>query len=499
MQTEGKYDKFFQTDGLSQNLRRRSVRGGAVTLSAQGCKFVLGLASTAVLARLLTPDDFGLIAMVLVLTAFVDRFKDMGLAMSTVQRAEINHRQVSTLFWVNVGFGVLITLATMSLAPVVAWFYGDPRLTNVTLVLACAFIFGSLTVQHQALLRRQMRFSALATIEVVSLFLGVTAAVVAAWAEIGYWALVVQQVVTVIATMFAVWLLCGWRPGRPVRHAGVGPMLAFGGHLAGANLLNYVVRNLDNLLIGWRCGAGPLGIYSKAYQLLLLPIQLINSPVSGVAVPILSRLQDKPDQFRATYRKAIQMLVSIGMPIVAFMFVAADGVVLVVLGEQWLETVPIFRMLAPAAFVGTFNVATGWVFISLGQTDRQFRWGLLSTAVMSCGFVVGLHWGPIGVAAACSIVMCGLRLPALIYCFRRAPVGISDLFGALWRPALTSVTAAAGLYLTDTFVSFDTIPVAALLFDMAVYTLLYAASWLIVPSGRRTIQEIRVLAKELTP
>src|SRR5690606_19203223 len=179
LETTGRIDSrdaYFDTEHLTKHLRRRTMRGGAITVSSQGVKFALRLGSTAVLARLLTPADFGLIAMVTVVTGFVEMFKDAGLSMATIQRERITHAQVSTLFWINVALSALIMLLIAALAPAIAWFYGEPRLLPITLALSGTMIFGGLAVQHQALLRRQMQFGRLATIEITSMAAGIAAA-----------------------------------------------------------------------------------------------------------------------------------------------------------------------------------------------------------------------------------------------------------------------------------------------------------------------------------
>ena len=207
--------------------------------------------------------------MVVVVTGFVSMFKDLGLSNATIQKEEINAEQISTLFWVNVALSVTILLLTASLAPAVAWFYGDSRLTLITLVYAVGFLFGGLTVQHEALLRRQMRFTALAVTDIVSLIAGIVTALVLGWYGARYWALVANQLVVGFTNTVAVWALCRWRPGLPVRNSGVRSMLVFGRNLTGFSIINYFARNLDNMLIGKFWGSQQLGLYAKAYQLLL--------------------------------------------------------------------------------------------------------------------------------------------------------------------------------------------------------------------------------------
>jgi len=462
-------------------------------MAAQAVKFAVMLGSTAVLARLLAREDFGLVAGVLAFTGFADRFKDLGLPMSTVQREEISHPQVSTLFWINASLAAALAVIAAGAAPLVAWFYAEPAMVAVTVVLATTILAGGLTVQHQALLRRGMRFARLAGLEVVALLLGATAAVAAAASGAGYWSLVIMHVVMALINLGGVWLLCPWRPGRPVRGSGVRPMLVFGGYLSGKGLIQYASKSLDKMLVGRYCGADRLGIYSKAWQLLLLPVQQLSLPLTGVAVATLSRLQNDPARYRAYLHAGVQVLVFFSMPLVVILFVAAEELVLVVLGPAWTDVVPVYRALAPAALMSTFNVATGWVYISWGHTHRQFRWVAFGSVVQIAAFFVGVSWGAVGVAAAFSIAVVTLRIPGLYYCFRGTPLRVGPFLGVIGRPAAASVAAGGLLYLGRS-VLFPHAPLAGrLVLDAAVFALAYPAVWLLLPGGRRILKDILAL------
>ena len=490
-------ERFLRVDHLTGDLRGRSLRGGAVTLASQAAKFLLGLVSMAILARMLTPEDFGLIAMGTVIIGFTTVFKDMGLSMATVQRPDVRHSQISTLFWLNFAISVAIAIITAAAAPALAWFYKDPRVTAVTVALASTIVIGGLTIQHQALLRRQMRFGALAFVEIASLVVGTLAAIASALVGFGYWSLVVLTVVREIAGAFAVWITCPWRPGRPVRSAGVRSLVSYGAHLSGFNILAYASRNVEKMLIGWYWGAGALGLYNNAYRILLLPIQQINTPLTNVAVPALSRIQTQPDRYRAYYRRGLLLTVTAGMPIVAFLFVAADKAVLAFLGPQWLDAVAIFRALGPAAFVGTFNVGTGWVFVSLGSTDRLLRWGWISSVITVLAYFIGLPWGTIGVALSLSVSLVVLRLPATLYCIRGTHLRLEDTMAPLWRPTVSSIAAGALLFGVNKIFK-PGVPLGlSLTFDFLFYLAFYALVWLGLPGGRRSISEIVAIVREL--
>ena len=490
-------DPHLATEDLNGDLRVRSVHGGAVIMLGQASKLLLTIAATAALARLIEPADFGLFAMVTAITNFIARFRNLGLSGATVQRAEVTHAQISTLFWINVGFGTALGLIVVAVAPLVSAFYDEPRLTAITCALAVTFPLSGLTVQHQALLRRRMRFGAFAVVDVLALLVSIAAAVVAAYGGLRYWALVLQQGVLALGLAVGVWIACGWRPGPPMRHAGVRSMVAFGGNLTGAELLNAAVRQLDKMLIGRCFGKEPLGFYSKAFQLLLLPIQQIGLPVTQVAVSTLSRLQNDPPRFRAFYCQGLQVMAAAGMPIVVFMFVVAEDVILTVLGPRWGETVPLFRMLAPAAFVGSFNMATGWLYVSLGQANRQLRWVLFSSVVIAVAIVVGLQWGPLGVAAGFSIAVCGLRPFGLMYCVRTTPVTLWQIVGMLWQPAATAAASGLLLYLFTRTLPAEWSALPRLVAEVGVYAGGYAVAWLAVPGGPRTVRGLIALLMQV--
>lgn len=484
-------DHHFATGHLIDDLKGRSVRGGAITLSAQGIKFVLQVGSTMVLARLLTPADFGLIAMVTVVTGFVAMFKDAGLSVATIQREHITHEQVSTLFWINVSLSIAVMIVVAALAPAIAWFYGKPELTWITLALAATFIFSGLTVQHQALLRRQMRFKALAIIDIASLAAGIATAIVMAVLGFGYWSLVGMPAAMAVVNCVLVWVFSGWQPGRPVRGSGVRSMLGFGGGLTGFNVLNYFTRNADNVIIGFALGSGPLGLYSRAYNLLMLPIRQINVPVSAVMLPLLSRLQSDSIRYRRAYMNAIGMLAFVGMPLVAFLFVIADDAVLIVLGPGWEEASTVFRWLAPAALLGTVNVAPGWLCNSLGRVKTQLIWAALSAPIAIMAFLVGTNWGIVGVAAAFSVTWCILLLVFMAMACHRTPIAFTQLLVLLAHPVFASTGAAAVcLALVPELVSGDLPLVMRVSMNAILFSLFYFALTCVTPAGRYRIRSL---------
>ncbi len=446
LSSNAKNEKYFNTDHLKVDLKKRSVRGGAITMVAQLFKFGLNLGSNMVLARLLIPQDYGLIGMATAVTGFVTLFKDLGLSMATVQQEEINHEQVSNLFWVNLVLSFITTLIVVAIAPVIAWFYNEPRLIGITLVLAIGFIIGGLGVQHSALLNRQMQYKVLMFNDVLSMLLGIASAIVAAWYGLGYWALVIMSLVSGIVSTVVVWTACSWRPGLPQRRNGTRAMLAFGGHLTGFSTVNYFARNLDNVLIGKYWGAQQLGLYAKAYQLLLLPLNQINAPISSVAVPTLSRLQSDPQQFRNYYLKALSIVAFLTMPIITFMVVASEEIIGLLLGSQWREASVMFQLLSISALVQPICNTTGWIYISTGRSDRMLKWGLFSSSWIVASFFVGLPHGASGVAFSYAIAMLLQAIPCIYFATRGTSITMLDVLQAVMQTFISSFVAAAVVF-----------------------------------------------------
>lgn len=490
-------EDFFKTEHLQKDLKGRSVRGGAATISSQIFKFILQTGTTFLLARFLTPEDFGLVGMVTVILMFAEYFKDLGLSAATVQKAEIKHSQVNTLFWINVGVSLFILVVIATSGPIIAAFYDEPRLVWVTLALSTTFLISGLGIQHRALLRRQMQFSCLARVEIAAVVAATSAAVISAYFGAGYWAIVISRIAQTTTTLSAIWYFCSWRPGLPAWDPSTKRMLAFGGNITGFGLANYFSRNLDNILIGRYWGAEALGLYAIAYRLLLLPIQQINNPIAAVALPALSRLQNEPARYCRYYYKAILLITSVGIPIVVFMFVTADDLILLLLGEKWLDAVPIFRLLGPAAFFGTFNVATGWVFISLDKTQEQLKLGIVTAVLNAAIFIGTIQWGPLGIAAGFGLSRPILRIPSLMYCYKGTPLSILELAKTVAQPTIPALVAGIAVFLVNQTAISDLSALIVLMLDACVYIAALLATWMIMPGGKATLFEILSLVRKV--
>ncbi|HEX5138536.1 MAG TPA: lipopolysaccharide biosynthesis protein [Planctomycetota bacterium] len=433
--------RFFETDHLVSDLKTRSVRGGVAALGAQGLKLVLQLGSTVVLARLLSPRDYGVFGMAAVVTGFLGLFQDMGLSVATIQRERITHSEVTALFWVNSAVGLGIALLSLALAPLVAWFFGEPRLAPVVAALALAFLLGGAAVQHQALLRRQMRFGRLAFLETATMLVGTAAGIGSAAAGLRYWSLVVMQLATGASTLVLAMLLCPWLPGRPRRGADVKALVGFGAHLMGFSVVNYLGKSVDAALLGWRWGATPVGLFGNARRLMQLPLTQISAPITQVALPALSRIAQDPERYRAAYLRLLEKLLLLAMPGIACLIAMSDWFVAVLLGPQWAESGRLFAILGIAALVEPICSTTGWLLISQARA-REMLFASACDAGLRFGLVaLALPWGATGVAVAVALRLAVSAPLSLLITGRRGPVPARDMAKALVAPSAASAAA----------------------------------------------------------
>ena len=422
------------TEHLHADLKGRSVRGGFLTLTSQGTQFAMQTVSTVVLARLLTPADFGLVAMVTAVTGLASAFADFGLSEATIQQKEINHDQVSALFWINLAIGLGLTLLTAALGPVLVWIYRQPRLLNITFLLSFTFLVGGLRVQPNALLKRQMRFAALAFRDIASYAIAVPLAIIMAWWGAGYWALVALPLTLNTVQMALSWLLVHWRPSLPRRATNIRSLLAFGGNVSVSYLVTNLNRSADGALVGWYWGAGPLGFYSRAYNLLMLPVRQLSVPAGNVAVPTFSRIQNDPERFARYYLRTTSLIMWICAPLFGFLFVAAAPVIALILGPQWGEAGPVFQILAVSALGQVFLDISIWMLVSRGLSGRLLKLLLIISPIIIGAFLIGLPYGIKGEALAGSVVQIAILPWMLHFTFRGTELTLPRLVQAIVYP-----------------------------------------------------------------
>lgn len=413
--------------GRGGGFGRIAFRAGIVTGAAQVVKVAVQLASMIVLARWLDPSDFGLIASVSPLVAFIALFQDLGFQQAVIQKQDITAEQLNRVFWVTVAAGAACALTVLAASPAVAWFYGEPKLFWISAASAIPLLMGSLSALPLSLLARRMRFGCLAANDIAAAIAGFAAAAGAAYAGFGYWSLVIGSTVPALASLAMGWMSARWRPGRPDFRLERG-VKSFGANLTGFNVVNFFARNADNVMIGKVFGAIELGYYDRAYKLFLAPLTTINAPLSRIMLPILARVQEDKTRLREIYLKVAWTLAAVTIPGVATVATRSEEIVGLLFGHRWMQVAPILAWLALAGMMQPIANSTGWLFISQGRTQAMFRWGIFSSAATVGSIAIGLPWGPGGVAAAYAIVGYAVLLPALtVVVHKVGPIRACDL------------------------------------------------------------------------
>lgn len=477
------------------DLRRRALSGGAFAFASQGARLVIQIGTTAVLARMLAPADYGLVGMVLPFVALIQLFQDAGLGNVTLQRRDLTPEQVGGLFWVNVGMGLALSLLFAAAAPLIAAFFDQPRLTAVVVAFAALMIPATSAVQHRALLQRALNTRALAAIDVTVQLLAAGVAILMAWLGAGYWALVGQAATLAIVQLPLLWRVVPWNPGGPGRIRAARHLIRAGGEITGFNLLNYFARNVDNIAIGKVWGEAVLGLYGRAYNLMLAPISQINGPIGVVAIPVLSRLTAEPGRYRAAYRRILQHLLLATQPGTVLLVVASDAVVRILLGARWGEAAPILGALAVAALVQPANNTSGWLYVSQGRSNAMLRWGFIGAPLQVLAIFLGLNWGAYGVAVAYAAMEVLVVTPLLWWRVSSANFSARDAVATL-VPYYAASVLSGGVFLLARPWLGDVGPLALLAVG-AVWTYgVQVAVLLAVPSHRGIVVNLAGVARE---
>ncbi|KJF23456.1 lipopolysaccharide biosynthesis protein [Rhodococcus sp. AD45-ID] len=414
-------------------LAQSAARGSAITLLSQAIKLVIMLGSTIILARLLSPTDYGLVAMVVALIGVAEVFRDFGLSMAALQSRTLTHQQQSNLFWINTLVGAILTILVFSLAAPISSFYSEPALLEIVRALSITFLLGGLSTQFKVSINRDLRFFALAAVDLLPFVFAFVVALSLALTVGNFWALVSQQITLALLGLVASVVFSKWRPGLP-RRADMGNLLTFGISYAATQLISYGTRNVDSIALGRSAGASSLGMYDRAYSLVSLPLTQINTPLSRVAIPILSRLADQPARFFQYLRRA--QLVALYLTASVFLLLAAigDQLVLLLLGPDWEVAGQILRILAISGVFRSIVQIVYWIYMSLGLAKQQLRYYLVAQPLLIVVILCGLPWGAMGVAVAVSIGYALNWLGALLWVGHVAKIRV--------RPLLTDAARA---------------------------------------------------------
>ena len=486
-------------------LRRLAVRGAGVTVFSQSLGFAVQMIATVVLARLLTPSDFGLVTMVTTFSLLLLNCGLNGFTEAVLQRDEIDHSLATNLFWISAGLGLLLTIGFAAAGSLLASLYGDPRVAGVAVAISVTILFTTVSVQHLALLKRAMRFSVVSINDIVARAVSVAVSILFAWTGWGYWALVAGAISLSLATSIGAWASCRWVPGLPHRGVGTVPTVRFAMNTYARFVTNYFTRNIDNLLVGWIFGPQPLGFYKKAYDLFVLPANQLSAPLTAVAVSALSRVDRHSTHYARCFPSALSTLAFVGMGLGAGLTLIGRDLIRLLLGPGWEESGRIFTVFGPGIGIMLLYGTHGWIHLSIGRADRWFRWGIVEFAVTGLLFLSGLRWGPTGIAVAWVVSFWALTVPALWYAGRPIRLGIVAIIGAVWKYVLASALAgcAAALIIRGipslALASGPMGAVGRVAGISALFGALYLGAVILSHRGCEPIRDVAALLRDMVP
>ena len=458
-------------------IREASVRGAGVGAVALVVKTTLRIGSIVFLARLLSPADFGLVAMAgTVLNLFLI-VADLGLLMASIQRRDLSNDELSTLFWINVGGGTFLAALTIGSAPLLVLIFDDSRIIGAAAVLSLTLIAVGIGTQHQAIIRRRMNYSFLHASSVISQAMGLTLALVVAVSGGGYWALIAQQVAAQVSRTMLYWIRTRWRPRRPRSGVDVLPMLRYGSQLVPAHMLAHAARSFGEIVVGAGAGATQLGLFQRAHGIASL-VEELKQPLKPIVPASLSRLQDRSHDFSRFYIRAVSLSSLAGCCFVGWVTAEAPVVVSLVLGDQWIPAIPFIRWLSPAAIAIAIGSATEWLLMPLAETRRLLGLRTLRLVVVVAGVMVGWHWGVLGVAAGYSLAACVSLTLELFGAMAHSRVSVRCLTGVIVRPILAAAFSGWFVSVISIGASVTTFVLEALL-----YVSVFLAVHAILPGG----------------
>lgn len=425
--------------GLAKQTRSGLVLSGGSRLYGQ----ILQFGSSIVLARLLSPRDFGLVATVYVFAGVASLLAEMGLGSALVRKRTLSKADLGTAFWMNAFVGVMLTLVVGALGPLLALWYDAPALAGLMWLVAVRFSL-SLYVVPLALLERSMSFGRIARIDVTAFTLGAAAAMVAAFSGLGYYSLIVSPLVQSAVQTVLFFATTRFVPRTFIRRESAQELWSYTSRYAGANLLNYVRLNADGFIVGKYIGQAELGFYGRAMVLISLPMQQITDVLHRVMLPTFTRLRDDPARLFWAYSAslgAIGVVVGTGMAILA---ASAEVLVPFLWGDQWIPAVPLVGWLAAAGVTHALSVPTGWLCEVEGRTSLLMKLAIVKFVITVGGLLLGVQYGVVGVAAGLALSGLVNLVPSLVVAVRLLDVSMSAVLRSI-GPAVAAAAAAGGV------------------------------------------------------
>jgi len=472
---EVEVSRFFDENRAQAGHGRRAAISGVNSMVFRVVNAVFQIGSVIFLARLLSPEDYGLVGMVLAVTGFAPLLVDLGSRDAIVRQTTITESEVSTLFWITIGTGLLLTGVVASSSHFIAGFYHDERLASITVISALAFVATALSCQHQALMRRALMFKQLVAVEVSAGIGSGLLAIAMAFAGWEYWALVIRPIALSVLITVGAWWYCPWMPSRPAFQPTIRRMIKFGLALIGGSLTEFVRGSIERVAIGRRYGPEGLGQYQNGEQM-FSQVMILLTYLQDVAIGNLSKVLRDPAEFRRLWAKGLSTMTFFAMPVFGALAVVGENLARLLLGSKWATAGLILSILALRGIPQVIDRTLGWLHVPAGHADRWMRWNVFATVAQIGAMLIGLPFGTTGVAIASVIVSYLLVLPGLAYAGRPLSIGVSDIVRVV-GPQFVSAIAAFGVAILSRqwFASFssDVVTILGLL-------TVYAATYLLI-------------------
>lgn len=430
----------------TDNLKSKGVKGAGINVVAQFVGLIFHIGGVIILARLLTPKDFGLVTMVTAFSMWFMNFGSNGFTEYIIQKEQISAEELSSVFWLHILIACLLSVGFSFFGLYLVDFYSEPQLWKIAAVMSTSFILMGLCTSHLAILQREMKFISVAFLGLIALILSFIFSIGAAVIGMSYWAIVIRQLTIPVVTVIGAWALCTWRPSYPKQITHASHALKYAIQVYSNISIGYVMRNADKVLLGKFHGTVALGLYDRAYYLSMTPVEQLLSPLHNVALATLSRLRNDREQFIRYYIKAVAMVSFLGIPVALILTILAEDLILLLLGPSWHEAGRIVAAFGPGIAGMLIYGTYFWLHLSLGTPDRWLKWNLISSSITVSAFFVAAPYGGFAMAIAYSVTVYALLLPALWYAGRPIDLSIKTLIESLW-PYLASGAAVCILWI----------------------------------------------------
>jgi PST family polysaccharide transporter len=425
------------------SLKQKTISGVAWNGVGNVARQILQLLSMVVMARFLSPEDFGVYAILMIFVSFMQIFASMGTAQVVVHLDNPSQRMLSSIFFFNIAVGLILFVVMFGAAWPIAYFFDNQNLVHLLQIIGLMFIITTVSLVQKALLEKTLYFKRVVTIETSALAIASTAGIVAAVNGLGIYSLIIHSLTNATLLSIGLWLNSHWRPSFVCRWDDIKQVLGYSFNLTGFSTINYFARHADTFLIGKFIGASPLGVYNIAYKIMLYPLENVSRVIVRVLFPAFSSVKHDNVRFKNGYLKATSFIALVTFPLMAGLFAVAENFVALVFGDKWEGMATLLMILAPIGMMQSIVTTVGSIYTAKGTTGLMFRIGAANAAAAVLSFVVGLPFGVNGVAIAYGISNILMLYPNLKYAWDQVDLGVVEGLKSVSAYFLYAISMAA--------------------------------------------------------